>query len=378
MERAVPLTERMAASTSKQFRSGILIFAISSTCAWVILPTLALCGSAEPLAIPTARLISTGTGRRLGDEGERTIREDGDHHRDDETFLIFTRSFCVERLAELHDVDALRTERRTDRGRRSGLARGNLQLYRTCYFLCHFKPFNLFYLISGGSGALFDLQEVQLHRSGTTENRDQHAQGVALRIDFVHFALEVGKGSIDDANRFVLLEVHLRTRPFGCGRLTIEHLVDFIRAERHGSLSAADETGDARSIFHAMPEFIVHIHLDDDVAGIEQTLAGDFFAVAEFDDFFFGDENLTDLLTKTESVGAGAERFGYFAFKAGIGVDDVPLLGFEGERRFCFSSFGFLVASTSATASSVGACSFVVGFLRLALRTRVLLRALRA
>jgi CheY-like chemotaxis protein len=32
MLRAVPLTLRMAASTSKQFRSGILILAISSTC----------------------------------------------------------------------------------------------------------------------------------------------------------------------------------------------------------------------------------------------------------------------------------------------------------------------------------------------------------
>src|ERR1700677_3608590 len=62
MLRAVPLTERMAASMSKQFRSGILILAISSTCLAVILPTLVLCGSAEPFARFTARLISTGTG----------------------------------------------------------------------------------------------------------------------------------------------------------------------------------------------------------------------------------------------------------------------------------------------------------------------------
>src|SRR3954469_8443143 len=62
MLRAVPATERLAASRSKQFRSGILILAISSICAWVILPTLVLCGSAEPFAKLTARLISTGTG----------------------------------------------------------------------------------------------------------------------------------------------------------------------------------------------------------------------------------------------------------------------------------------------------------------------------
>src|SRR5205085_12131258 len=62
MLRAVPFTHWMAASSVKQFRSGILILAISSTCCWVILPTLVLCGSGEPFARLTARLISTGTG----------------------------------------------------------------------------------------------------------------------------------------------------------------------------------------------------------------------------------------------------------------------------------------------------------------------------
>src|SRR6266853_6714072 len=52
----------MAASTVKQLRSGILILAISSTCFSVILPTRFLFGSADPLARPQARLISTGTG----------------------------------------------------------------------------------------------------------------------------------------------------------------------------------------------------------------------------------------------------------------------------------------------------------------------------
>jgi len=62
MLRAVPSTDRIAASSSKQFRSGIFILAISSTCFLVILPTLVLCGSADPFARFTARLISTGTG----------------------------------------------------------------------------------------------------------------------------------------------------------------------------------------------------------------------------------------------------------------------------------------------------------------------------
>src|SRR6202167_4042858 len=59
---AVPLTEFIAASTVKQFRSGILILAISSTCFSVITPTLVLCGSGDPFARFTARLIRIGTG----------------------------------------------------------------------------------------------------------------------------------------------------------------------------------------------------------------------------------------------------------------------------------------------------------------------------
>src|SRR6266403_3367996 len=62
MLRAVPFTLRTAAPRSKQFRSGILILAISATCCSVILPTLFLFGSADPFARFTARLISTGTG----------------------------------------------------------------------------------------------------------------------------------------------------------------------------------------------------------------------------------------------------------------------------------------------------------------------------
>ena len=45
----------------------------------------------------------------------------------------------VERLAELHDVQAALAERGTDRRRRIGLAGLDLQLDVTDYFLCHFS-----------------------------------------------------------------------------------------------------------------------------------------------------------------------------------------------------------------------------------------------
>src|SRR5450631_373029 len=62
IDRAVPSTVLMAASTEAALRSGIFFFAISSTCALVRLPTLVLFGIADPLEMPTAFMIKTGTG----------------------------------------------------------------------------------------------------------------------------------------------------------------------------------------------------------------------------------------------------------------------------------------------------------------------------
>ena len=61
-ERAVPSTIFIAAAMSRQLRSGILIFAISSTCFRVTLPTICVPTVAAPLATPAAFLSSTEAG----------------------------------------------------------------------------------------------------------------------------------------------------------------------------------------------------------------------------------------------------------------------------------------------------------------------------
>ena len=55
IERAVPATDFMAASSDSQFRSGSFVLAISSTCFFVTVPTFVLFGSAEPFARFAAR-----------------------------------------------------------------------------------------------------------------------------------------------------------------------------------------------------------------------------------------------------------------------------------------------------------------------------------
>src|SRR5437660_12467893 len=62
IDRAVPRTLLIAASTEAAFKSGIFCLAISSTCFAVTLPTLSLLGVPDPFAIPAARLSSTEAG----------------------------------------------------------------------------------------------------------------------------------------------------------------------------------------------------------------------------------------------------------------------------------------------------------------------------
>src|ERR1035438_4142552 len=76
--------------------------------------------------------------------------------------------------------------------------------------ICSFTDAVIFFAIS----TLFHLQELQLHRGVASENRHHHAQRAAFHIDIVHFPCEIRERSVDDAHRIVLLEGHLRPRPF--------------------------------------------------------------------------------------------------------------------------------------------------------------------
>ena len=87
----MPRTLLIADSTEAAFRSGIFCFAISSTCFTVTLPTLSLFGVPDPLAMPAARFNRIASRRGLGDERERTIAVDRNHHRNDQSFQFFLR-----------------------------------------------------------------------------------------------------------------------------------------------------------------------------------------------------------------------------------------------------------------------------------------------
>ena len=65
--------------------------------------------------------------RRLRDEAVGAVRVHGDDDRDDQPFIL--GRLRVEVLAEVHDIDAVRTERGPDRRRRGGFPRRDLELH---------------------------------------------------------------------------------------------------------------------------------------------------------------------------------------------------------------------------------------------------------
>src|SRR5262249_35718840 len=87
-----------------------------------------------------------GSRRRLRDERERAVLEDGDLDRDDAAVLV--GRLRVERLAELHDVDAVLAERRPHGWGRVRLAAGDLELDQGENFLRHLLPQSNFLTLS--------------------------------------------------------------------------------------------------------------------------------------------------------------------------------------------------------------------------------------
>src|SRR5881628_3031978 len=61
--------------------------------------------------------------------------------------------------------------------------------------ICSFTCPTIFFTLK-----LLHLQEIQLHRCRPAEDGDHDLQRVAVQVDLLHHALEVGEGAVDDAD----------------------------------------------------------------------------------------------------------------------------------------------------------------------------------
>ena len=176
-----------------------------------------------------------------------------------------------------------------------------------------------------------DLQEVELDRRLAAEDADQHLDLVALGVDLVDRADELGERAVRDAHVLALCEgdPHL-------GRLDAhlaQDLLDLGLVEGHGlvahagDVAAADEAGHARRVAHDEPGVGVQDHLHQHVAGVDLLLDGHALAAADLDLVLFGHQDLEDLVVHAHRLDAVLEVGLDLLLVARVRVDDVPVLG---------------------------------------------------
>src|SRR5688572_14770519 len=171
------------------------------------------------------------------------------------------------------------------------------------------------------------LGRIQLHRSGTTENRHRHSQAALFVIHVFHRALEVGERAVLHAHHLAVLEQHL-----GLGFLhALAHLLhdglDLLLGDRGGlGGRAADEAGHLVGVLHQVPGVVVHFHLDQHVAGKELALRHVLLAALHLDYLFHRHQDLAELLAHPGAVDAVFERALHGFFEPGIGMHHVPAL----------------------------------------------------
>ena len=131
-----------------------------------------------------------------------------------------------------------------------------------------------------------------------------------------------------------------------------------------------------------MPEVVVEVHLDEDVAGQEDTVDGVLLAVAQLGDRLGWDHDAADLVLQAEGRDAALEGLTHLTLEAGVSVDDVPLEVFVDRRGkllrglslrvllfrillFCRHGCAFfahrLLLSTSLAGKTKSCCLVVLG-----------------
>ena len=75
---------------------------------------------------------------------------------------------------------------------------------------------------------------------------------------------------------------------------------DLLLGERNRIVAGAKEAGDARRVLDDVPEIVVELHLDQDVAGQEDALDGVLLAVAQLGDRLGRDHDAADAVLQAE------------------------------------------------------------------------------
>src|SRR5882757_355 len=172
---------------------------------------------------------------------------------------------------------------------------------------------------------LLYLGEGKLDRSRTAKDADHDLEGLLVFVDVVDGSVEVGEGSLVDADLLALGELDLHRRLVLRNVGAEEDGANLLLRERDRVVAGSEEAGDARSVLDDVPEIVVEFHLDQDVAWEEDALDGVLLAVAQLGDGLGGNHDPANAVLQAKGRDAALERLADLALKAGVGVDDVPL-----------------------------------------------------
>src|ERR1700687_2108156 len=209
MLRAVPITVRIADSRLVVLRSTSLIFAISSTCFFVTLPTLLRFGSAEPFAMFAARFSRTDAGGvfkiKVNVRSVYTVTSTGKIMPSGSLAVLALNCLQKSMMFKPCGPSALPTG-----GAAVALPAGNCNLIVVCTFLAMSLPQINLSFSAARLAQFLDAGKIQFHRRRTPENRHGNLQPAMVAVDFFHRAVEIRKRSVHDAHLLIALENHFR------------------------------------------------------------------------------------------------------------------------------------------------------------------------
>ena len=174
---------------------------------------------------------------------------------------------------------------------------------------------------------LFDLAELELHRSRATENEHRYLQATLFVVNLFDTTIEVSERTVNDSNHFTWLEQRLGLRLIATvGNATQDGLSFFIGNRRRLVSSTADKAHHARGVLDQVPSPFIHLHLDQYIAREEFTLTLALLAIAHFDDFFGRDQDLAETVFHASQLDALDEGAHYMLLVTRVSMHNIPTL----------------------------------------------------
>src|SRR5690606_20664475 len=237
----------------------------------------------------------------------------------------------VELLAKLHDVDALRTQRGSDRGGWRRFAAFALELDDRLDLL-HGETSSTDSEQWRSSRSRctrdeLDLRKIHLNGRRPPEDGNRHFDFALVEVDVLDFAGEVRERPAAHAN--LIADV---VDDVGIGRLLLdvlgsglaERTLHLRRGHRFGVL-AAEEASHLGGVGDDVPTLLVQLHVDEDVPREELAAGLELLLAAPLRDLLGGDEDLAELLLVGRALDPVLERSFDTVLVPRERLDDVPL-----------------------------------------------------